>query len=81
MNDYMDHFYPIWIKHSGVILSLMAPHYPPNKEKLMGVTLGQGKNRLKLEQQFWDSDTMKKDRILCLNNSELYWTGSLLAKF
>ena len=48
MKDYMDHFYPIWVKHSGVILSLMAPHYPPNKEKLMGVTLGQGKNRLKL---------------------------------
>ena len=39
MKDYMGHFYPIWIKHSGLILSLMAPHgpsLPPNKEKLMG---------------------------------------------
>ena len=28
LKDYMDHFYPIWIKRSGVILNLMAPHYP-----------------------------------------------------
>ena len=25
MKDYMDHFYPIWIKNSGVILSFMTP--------------------------------------------------------
>ena len=36
LKDYVGHFYPIWIKHNGVILSLRAPHYPPNKEKLMG---------------------------------------------
>ena len=28
MKDYMGYFYPIWIKHSGVILSLMAHHQP-----------------------------------------------------
>ena len=58
MKDYMGHFYPIWIKHSGVML-------------------GRGKNRLK---QFCDSVTMKIDRILCLNDSELYWTGSFTGK-
>ena len=36
MKDYMGHFYPIWIKNSGVILSFMAPLLLPNKEKQMG---------------------------------------------
>ena len=47
LKHYMGHFYPIWIKHSGVILSLMTPYYPQIK-KTDGVMLGWGKNRLKL---------------------------------
>ena len=52
---YMAHFYPIWIKHSGVILSIVAPYYPPPKKKKKkkksktdGVGIDWGKNRLKL---------------------------------
>ena len=49
---YMAHFYPIWIKHSGVILSIMAPYYhpppPQKKSKTDGVGIDWGKNRLKL---------------------------------
>ena len=33
---YMPHFYPIWIKHSGVIFSLMAPYYPERKKNGRG---------------------------------------------
>ena len=36
MKDYMGHFYPIWIKHSGVILSYMAPHYPKLRKNRWG---------------------------------------------
>ena len=39
--------------------------------KTNGVMIGWVKNRLKLAQQFSDSDNMKIDRILCLNDSEL----------
>ena len=29
---YIAHCYPIWIKHIGVILSLVAPYYPQRKQ-------------------------------------------------
>ena len=36
MKDYMGHFYPIWIKPNGVILSYMASHYPKLRKNRWG---------------------------------------------
>ena len=47
LDIYMAHSYPIWIKYSEVILSLVVPFYPQRKQSQWGND-GLSKNRLRL---------------------------------
>ena len=66
----MSYSYPIWIDYSRAILG-HSPLLSLKESKTDGVMMGQDKTRLNQVELFLDSDIMKIDRILCLNDSEL----------